>query len=64
MVTSAPIAADRTRRIRHLRQLIQALDRRVSHFERVGEAAIARDAADLKHKALERLRSLGDAEVA
>jgi hypothetical protein len=60
MVTAVSHEAGRTRRIRHLRQLIQALDRRVAHFERNGEAAIARDAADLKHKAIERLRSLGD----
>jgi hypothetical protein len=62
MVTSVSLEADRTQRIRHLRLLIQALDRRVPHFERDGEAAIAREAADLKHRAIERLRTLGDAE--
>jgi hypothetical protein len=60
MVPSSFIEADRTQRIRHLRQLVQALDRRMPHFEREGEAAIARDAADLKHRAVERLRALGD----
>ena len=62
MLTSGVIEANRTQRIRHLRQLIQALDRRMPHFERRGEAAIAREAADLKHKAVERLRALGDDE--
>lgn len=50
--------AERQRTIRHLRQLIDALDRRVPHIERAGEAQIARDAAELKEKALERLKAL------
>jgi hypothetical protein len=41
--------------IRHLRELIDALDRRVPMIERVGEA---RDAEALKKKALERLAEL------
>lgn len=44
--------------IRELRELILALDRRVPHLERTGEAAIARDAASLKHEAQQRLESL------
>jgi hypothetical protein len=44
--------------IRHLRELIAALDRRVPRIERVGEADIARDAAELKKKALTRLAEL------
>ena len=44
--------------IRHLRELIAALDKRVPRIERVGEADIARDAAALKKKALERLAVL------
>ena len=44
--------------IRHLRELIAALDRRVPRIERVGEANIAREAAALKKKALERLAEL------
>ena len=48
--------------IRHLRELIAALDKRVPRIERVGEANIARDAAALKKKALERLAVL-EAEV-
>ena len=50
--------ADRRRAIRHLRQLIEALSRRVPHIERVGEAKIARDAAELMEKALKRLKAL------
>ena len=51
----------RNGRVRRLRELIAALDRRVPHVERAGEAAIARDAAMLKAKALKRLAEL-DAE--
>jgi hypothetical protein len=50
--------AERQRAIRHLRQLIEALNRRVPHIERAGEAKIARDAAELMEKALERLKVL------
>ena len=49
---------DRARQIRHLRELIAALDRRVPHVERSGEAAIARDAAALRDKALRRIAEL------
>jgi hypothetical protein len=54
--------ADRQRAIRHLRQLVDALNRRVPHVERVGEAAIARDAAELMQKALKRLKALEESE--
>jgi hypothetical protein len=53
---------DRKRAIRHLRQLIEALNRRVPHVERVGEAEIARDAAELMEKALKRLKALEGSE--
>ena len=43
---------------RHLRELIAALDRRVPHVERVGEVEIARAAAALRKKAVQRLASL------
>jgi hypothetical protein len=49
---------DRTRVLRHLRDLIAALDRRVLRIERIGEIAIARDAATLREKALERIAKL------
>jgi hypothetical protein len=50
--------ADRARVVRHLRELIAALDRRVPRVEHAGETAIARDAATLRAKALERIAQL------
>ena len=44
--------------IRHLLELIEALDRRVPLIQRAGEASIARDAAALKARALKRLKEL------
>jgi hypothetical protein len=44
--------------IRELQELIAALDRRIPQIHRAGEAAIARDAAALKSKALERIKRL------
>jgi hypothetical protein len=52
---------ERARAVRHLRELIAALDRRVPHIERSGEIAIARDAATLRAKALERIAQLAAA---
>jgi hypothetical protein len=49
---------DKSKQIRHLGELIAALDKRVPRIERVGEAEIARDAAELKKKALTRLAEL------
>lgn len=48
----------RKRQIRHLRELIAALDRRVPQIERVGEVKIARDAAALRDTALKRIAAL------
>ena len=48
---------------RELKDLITALDRRVPHVERAGEASIARDAAALRAKAMKRLTEL-EAEAA
>jgi hypothetical protein len=45
--------------IRELREFVAALDRRVPHVERVGEADIARDAARLRTRALRRIEELG-----
>lgn len=53
-----PTATDRTRALRHLQELIAALDRRLPQIERCGEIAIARDAATLRRKALERIANL------
>jgi hypothetical protein len=49
---------ERERIIANLEALVSALDRRVPHIERHGEATIAREAAALKGKALERLTEL------
>ena len=43
---------------RELGELIAALDRRVPQVEQAGEAAIARDAAALRAKAMDRLAEL------
>ena len=45
---------------RELHELIAALDRRLPRVEQAGEAAIARDAAALRKKAVERLRELDE----
>ena len=47
-----------TEQIRQLRELIDALDRRVPQIERTGEIQIARDAASLRDKALKRIAEL------
>jgi type VI protein secretion system component VasF len=47
-------------RIAELRRLIEALDRRVPHLERLGEAQIARDAADLRERTLGLIRRIED----
>jgi hypothetical protein len=44
--------------IKHLRELVQAIDRRSWHFERKGEDDIVRDAEALRKKALERIAEL------
>jgi len=50
--------SDRTRKLRHLHELIAALDRRVPHVERIGEIEIARQADALREKALQRIAEL------
>jgi hypothetical protein len=44
--------------IQHLRELIDALDRRVPNIAREGELSIAADAAALKARAMTRLAEL------
>jgi t-SNARE complex subunit (syntaxin) len=44
-----------------LRDLVEALDRRVPHAERVGETRIALDAAALRKAALKRIEELTQA---
>ena len=60
MVTrQSPVtSADRTRALRHLHELIAALDRRLPQVERAGEVAIAAEAALLRKKAQERILEL------
>jgi hypothetical protein len=47
-----------------LQELIAALDRRVPRVEQAGEIGIARDAAALREKALDRLRELEERRAA
>ena len=51
-------ASDREHAIAALRELIEALDRRVPQVERAGETRIAREAAGLKKDALTRIEEL------
>ena len=44
--------------IRNLQELVDALDRRVPHVERCGEASIARAAAALRAEATNRIADL------
>jgi hypothetical protein len=52
------MAVNRSKLTRELEELIAALDRRVPRVEEAGEAAIARDAAELRAKASKRLAEL------
>jgi hypothetical protein len=47
---------------RDLRELVEAIDRRLPQIERAGELGIARDAALLRERALARLSALVPAE--
>jgi hypothetical protein len=53
-----PAKTGNTQTIRELREFVAALDRRVPHVERVGEAKIARDAAALRTRAMRRIEEL------
>lgn len=48
----------RDRVIADLRELVEALDRRVPRLERAGEIQIAHDAAKLKEEAIRRIGEL------
>jgi hypothetical protein len=48
----------RSRVVRQLEELIEALDRRLPQLAREGESGITRDASGLKARALARLREL------
>ncbi len=44
--------------LRHLRELVAALEHRVPHIERQGETQIAQDASALRERALKRIAEL------
>jgi hypothetical protein len=50
--------ASQSELVKQLRDLVVALDQRVPHVERTGEAAIARDAQALRTKALRRIAEI------
>ena len=50
--------SDRTRKVRHLQELIAALDRRVPQVERLGEIEIARQGHALREDAPKRIAEL------
>jgi len=49
---------DRDRVVAALRELVEALDRRVPHVERLGEVRIARESAALRKEAVRRIEEL------
>lgn len=53
-----PTSDPRCATIRHLKELVAALDRRMPQVMRAGESAIARDAAALRVSALQRVDEL------
>jgi hypothetical protein len=58
VTTTNTSANQRSELVRRLRELVVALDQRVPHVERSGEASIARDAEALRAKALRRITEL------
>jgi hypothetical protein len=60
MEKGAPMV-DRDLVVHALRELVDALDRRVAHVERLGEARIAREAAALRKEAVNRIQELSAA---
>jgi len=63
-MVDSDVTGDRTdQTVRHLRELIAALDRRVPHVERAGEVSIARAAAALRVEALKRIDELTAAKA-
>jgi hypothetical protein len=50
--------ADRELVVQALRELVEALDRRVARVERLGETRVARDAAVLRKDAMNRIHEL------
>jgi hypothetical protein len=60
----APSATIRREMLEALAQLVEALDRRVPRLERIGEEAIARDAARLREQAVTLIAKLKGEEPA
>ena len=50
--------SDGDRVVHALRELVDALDRRVAHVERLGETRIAREASALRTEAVKRIHEL------
>lgn len=59
-ITTPDAAAHAREMLGDLYQLIEALDRRVPRIERVGEAQIVRDAAELRERAVNLIRKIED----
>lgn len=57
-LASAHALPDHSALVQQLLELVDALDRRMPHVMRAGEAAIARDAATLRQQALRRIEEL------
>ena len=53
-----PVSASDRSVLDDLRELVAALDRRVSHLDRKGERDIARDAEALRAEAMNRIREI------
>jgi len=58
MNRKSPARVDEDVVVAALRELVEALDRRVPHVERLGEARIAREAALLRSEAVARIAEL------
>jgi hypothetical protein len=56
------LTAERNQVLSELRLLIESLDRRVPHLDRLGEAQIIEDAAELRRKAVGLIAAMGDSE--
>lgn len=59
-ITTQDAAAHAREMLGDLYQLIEALDRRVPRIERIGEAQIVRDAAELRERAVNLIRKIED----
>jgi hypothetical protein len=64
LIVKSPPCPHAREMLADLYQLIEALDRRVPRLERLGEARIANDAAELRERALALIRQIeGDAPM-